>query len=512
MIRIGDVRSQPLKHPWREGIAMGRAFELMRADAQAHLTLVQRTMKYRYCRFHGLFHEDMAVAARLEDGSLAYQWGQMDKLIDFLLSIGLRPFAELGPMPKALSSGPTVFFHWQMNVTPPRNWSEWGDLVRAFAEHAIERYGIEEVRQWRFEVWNEPNLDAFWTGTQEDYWNLYRTAAEALKGVDSQLQVGGPASAEAGWIDDFLDFVDKNDVPADFLSTHAYPQNEFASHPTRAESPHAPGMYFPATVRWVRERVRASSRPNLPIYWTEWSALDAKDKEDIDWYANSTIDELYAAALVTHVCRNLDADSDGLFWWVASDIFEEMGLPQAPFSNTFGMVTIQGVPKASFHAFRLLAEMRGPVLSLEIESPHPGASAVATQEGKMVRVLLWNHVPRGLPEEVWEGEISVPDLAGRIASSLHVKRDRGSAYEAWRDAGESHNSTSVQEQVIAALSTPEGRMTRMSDGDFAFRLEPGEVMLVEFGRAPDPKIEKGTDSDLTANWNDQLHVPDSANT
>jgi xylan 1,4-beta-xylosidase len=151
----------------------------------------------------------------------------MDQIFDFLLSIDMKPFVELSFMPTALSSGGDIVFHYKGNVNPPRNYTEWGDLIRELAVHLTARYGEEEVAKWFFEVWNEPNLEAFWKGTQVDYFKLYQTTATTLKEVLPQIKVGGPATAKNEWITEFLNFCEDQHVPCDFVSTHHYPTDAF---------------------------------------------------------------------------------------------------------------------------------------------------------------------------------------------------------------------------------------------------------------------------------------------
>lgn len=91
--------------------------------------------------------------------------------------------------------GTQTIFHYRGNVTPPRDYEVWGELIRRLAQHLVERYGLDEVRTWPFEVCNESNLSGFWAGTQDEYFHLYRAAAAAIKAVDSQIRVGGPAAA-----------------------------------------------------------------------------------------------------------------------------------------------------------------------------------------------------------------------------------------------------------------------------------------------------------------------------
>jgi len=103
----------------------------------------------------------------------------------------------------ALASKDEVVFHYRGNIHR-RMTTRHGDLIRKLTHHWVERYGLSEVRRWFFEVWNEPNLSAFWTGSQMDYFRLYQHAARAIKDVDGALSVGGPATADNAWIDAFM--------------------------------------------------------------------------------------------------------------------------------------------------------------------------------------------------------------------------------------------------------------------------------------------------------------------
>src|SRR5262249_51579293 len=189
--------------------------------------------------------------------------------VDFLRSIGMRPFVELSFMPTALASGTATIFSYRGNVTPPRDYREWAGLVRRLARHWADRYGLDEARQWYFEVWNEPNLPAFWAGTREDYFELYRHTALALKGVDAALRVGGPAPAANAWVEEFLAFCTRHGLPADFVSTHHYPNDPLWSAAQDTEGELA-GSRRGLLREWAAEaRQRARG---LPLYYTEWNA------------------------------------------------------------------------------------------------------------------------------------------------------------------------------------------------------------------------------------------------
>ncbi len=233
--------SKPFEHFWEHTVGSGHAPLALRADWQAQLRRCHHELGFRHVRFHALLSDEMGTLI-CERNKPLYSFFNADQIMDFLVSIGMRPFVELSFMPETLASGSTRVFSYQANVTPPKTYRKWEELIHKLASHWVKRYGLGEVREWFFEVWNEPNLKAFWNGTQKEYFKLYRITAEALKRVDPLLKVGGPATARNAWIPDFLDFCSKRKVPVDFLSTHHYPTDAFgkAGADTISQLQHAP--------------------------------------------------------------------------------------------------------------------------------------------------------------------------------------------------------------------------------------------------------------------------------
>lgn len=490
MIILGSGTGVRLRMPWRNAIAVGRAYDLVRADLRAHLSTLQRAFGYRYCRFHAVFDEDMDVVVRRPDGSIAYQWHHVDQVYDALLAMGLRPFVELNAMPKALASGTQEMFWYRINVTPPRAWGEWEDLVHAFARHLVDRYGVEEVRTWYFEVWNEPNLNGFWSGTKEDYFRLYDASAAALKRVDRGLRVGGPATSKTSWLEDMVEHCAGAGVPLDFVSTHLYPQDEYVEHPDRAGSPFAAGAWFAGTIERARRRVdEASHRCGLPspeLHFTEWNAMTCGRSADIDWLNNPTNDSLHGAAFVVANCLALDRCVDTLAWWVASDVFVETGLPHSAYSMTYGMLTIHGIPKASFQAFRLLRRMRGELLAVCRDADAPRQSGIAaTADGEARNLLLWNQRLLEDPApQAWRERVRVPLAAAgaHVVLMARVRAGAGSAYESWLAMGAPHNLSPLEEEALRAHAEPAWEMATVAAGSQAAELDvelaPGEVLFV----------------------------------
>ena len=196
----------PLNTMFKECIGAGRANEGLRADWQQQLAYVKKECGFKYIRMHGLLTDDMAVYKEDKNGNPQYNYMYVDVLFDYLQSIGMKPFIELGFMPSALASGDKTIFWWKGNVTPPKDYDKWGALISDLTRHFTERYGANEVKTWYFEIWNEPNLDGFWAGSREEYFKLYAYSVKAIKGINPAYRVGGPATAGAAWESEMIDF------------------------------------------------------------------------------------------------------------------------------------------------------------------------------------------------------------------------------------------------------------------------------------------------------------------
>ena len=171
---------------FQQVVGAGRAAEGLRADWQKDLAMVHRECGFKYIRFHGLLQDEMGVYREDKFGNAVYNFQYVDALYDAILNIGMKPFVEFGFMPEKLASGNKTVFWWKGNVTPPKDYDKWQKLIAAFVKHWTERYGESEVKQWYFEVWNEPNLNIFWSGSQAEYFKLYEVSAQAIKSISPE--------------------------------------------------------------------------------------------------------------------------------------------------------------------------------------------------------------------------------------------------------------------------------------------------------------------------------------
>ena len=339
----------PLNTMFRECVGAGRANEGLRADWQKQLAYVKKECGFKYIRMHGLLTDDMGVYREDKKGNPQYNYMYIDVLFDFLQSIGMKPFVELGFMPGDLASGEQTIFWWKGNVTPPKDYDKWAALIRNLTEHFTERYGSEEVKTWYFEIWNEPNLSpGFWSGTRDDYFKLYKYSANAIKSVNPAYRVGGPATAGAEWEPEMIEFCKSNSVPIDFISTHSYGVrkgylDEFGNSGTILDKN---TMSVSGDVLQTRKEIAGSSMPGLELHYTEWSASYTPSDPIHDSY--------HEAAYVLYKLKQVGNAANSMSYWVFTDIFEESAPRFTPFHGGFGLLTIQGINKPVFYAYHFL--------------------------------------------------------------------------------------------------------------------------------------------------------------
>ncbi|XVV17398.1 GH39 family glycosyl hydrolase [Actinoplanes sp. CA-131856] len=369
------VGSEHLSHLLSTDETGGRPIgaELREALRRVHDELGVRTV-----RAHHILGDDVGVAAG--------DFTRLDQIYDTVRDLGLTPVVEFGFMPRDLARDPgRTVFTYRGIISPPRDWDRWADLIRAFTTHVVDRYGLDEVRDhWWFEVWNEPNLSVFWSGTPAEYWRLYEVTARAVKDVDPSLRVGGPATAAVGWVE--------QQPPGDFVSTHVYGT-------------------IPLDVRPL-----AGDRP---ILWTEWG-VTATHGSDIN-------DSVFAAAFLLKGMYSAAGRMHALAPWVASDHFEELGRPPRLLHGGFGLLTVGNLAKPKFWALSL-AERLGPD-ELPAEVTGDGAGSLVTAWASRYRdgglgILLNNST---LDHSKVNGS---PDLARTIRLRPHL--DKPHLLRVWR--------------------------------------------------------------------------------
>jgi xylan 1,4-beta-xylosidase len=343
----------------------------------AQLKTASDELGFRYLRFHDIFHDDLGTV-KMVDNKVVYDWTKIDYLYDHMLKSGVKPFIELGFTPSALKTSDQTIFYWKGNTSHPRL-DLWKNLIDTFARHLIERYGKEEVQSWYFEVWNEPNLDGFWQyADQEDYFALYGLTARTLKTVDPKLRVGGPSTAGAAWVPELLAYAKATNTPVDFITTHTYGvdygylDEEGKMDLQLSKKPDA----IIADVQKVRNEIEASHLPGTPLFFSEWST--SYNPRDL------THDSYIAAPYIADKLKHTQGLAQGMSYWVYSDLFEEPGPPGNTFHGGFGLMTKDGVRKASWFAYKYLNALKGN------EIPSPDSQTWAAYDGRSVAAVVWD--------------------------------------------------------------------------------------------------------------------------
>lgn len=465
--------------PWAHCVGSDRVSTMLRSEYWERFRTLQKVMAVPYIRCHGLLCDELAVVRRHEwEGKkrLTFNFTYLDQIFDTMREHRVKPFVELGFMPEALASGEQTIFWWKGNVTPPADWDEWASLVTALARHWIERYGLDEVRTWPFEVWNEPNLQGFWKDAdQAAYFRLYETSARALKAVDSELQVGGPAICGGWdhWIDDFLRFVKTNEVPLDFFSRHLYAGKtptlttpEFLYQPM--SRPHEPLE----ELRSVRKRISENGYPDLPLCITEFNT---------SWHPQNPIhDTPYNAAYLARLLSESGDYVESLSYWTFSDVFEETDVGQSLFYGGFGMIARHGILKPTYHLFSFFNRMGEEIL-------HRDSQCLITRRPDgAVALAAWNPVQtQATSDDQRSLAVSVPWDSGRaLALRRRVSEEWANPWGLWRRLGRPRNPDRAVIDALKDSAAPriESAVLEPNAGalEIQLTLTRNEVTLIEF--------------------------------
>jgi xylan 1,4-beta-xylosidase len=485
VIQVPAEPSGRFPDAWRQCVGTGRLDLALRRDYQDSLKLLQREIGFRYIRGHGLLSDGMGIHQPYEwEGArrVRHSFTYVDQVVDAYLELGIRPFLELGFMPTELGSGEQTVFWWRGNVTPPRSHREWADLVRATLAHLIDRYGLDEVRTWPIEVWNEPNLADFWQGADEKaYHRLYEVTAHAVKDVDPELRVGGPALSPGAddWLERFAEFTERREVPVDFVSKHAYTSENAQHVPFAVHQKLAPATDLLDQFATPRDRLKNTRLAGLPVHITEFNSSYRPD--------NPVHDTAFHAAYLAPVLASGGDHADSFSYWTFSDVFEENGIPTSLFHGGFGLLTHRQVKKPTYHLYAFMARMGPDQLARgdgHLVTRHP--------DGR-VTVLAWAPVDasgRTPGPERHRLRLSIPvGAAEAFVRRSTVDEEHGNARTAWQRMGSPRSPRPYQLDILHEAAEPARSHARLpvEDGraELDLTLTRHEITLVEVAPVAD---------------------------
>lgn len=498
-----------LEHTYRNLCCVGSARQFLYADIQKMLTQVQDEIGYKYVKFHGILSDEMMVYNEKPDGTPTYSFALMDKVLDFLRSIHLKPLVQLSFMPRLLAKDPEKLIDmWNFNTSPPKDLEKWTDLIHATISHMMDRYGIEEVRTWLFCVWNEPDgsLDSFGWEDKEEFYRFYDATYKTVKSIDPSLIFGTPSlllqpKSDQQWAMDFFRFAERNNCQSDFVNIHYY-DNSFSSGDgdildyfsiNNIAKPCPLNVDALAFTKFLNEIKQAKHQLKImdqPVYLTEWN-LTISQRDLIN-------DTCFKSCYLT---KNLLENYDRIHsfgYWSISDFMEELQIPDAFYHGGLGMFTYNGIPKAHYYTFRFMRNLGDEVLA-------KGNGYFVTRKDNTIIMILYNYehfsklFASGILFDMNDSNRYAPFTRKNTARfqigfkhlpsdsclirETVVNKNQGSSYDAWAKMGSKTTLRNDEIDLLKEISKPGVSIYQdvISDGhlNLSIEMEPLEVRMIE---------------------------------
>lgn len=460
-------RHEPINPLWNMGGNTCHAPLWQRPDLKRQLKTVKNNLGFNYIRCHGMLSDNMEVVSA--DGR-TFNFDRIISAISGILELGLKPFMELSSMPGAFARDSHHICHYYFRSDPPKDWQCWYDLIKALTETLLCRFGGQEVRSWYFEIWNEPDI-SFWSGSMDEYFRLYDLSRKAIKDVDSSLRVGGPATARTRWIQEFIDHVSvpSADDPSpgircDFISAHAYPSDIEFLDSARGNVILLQASVMRELFGKVRQKVDAEFGEKFPLFVGEWNSSAGP----LAW----NHDECNNAAFVCKTMVELMPYCQGSLYWNISDIYEECGFNYIPFHGGYGLITVNDIPKAAYHAFRFLNSLSKHGIAANLDESNEEHGVIASRSENQLDILVWNYIQPGTSGLPLRYKLSgIPsDVTGTLEM---VMPEHGSAYETWRRLGAPDY---LNPETMSALQFASIPFQQCVKADDILELPPGTVL------------------------------------
>ncbi|MCR8642837.1 helix-turn-helix domain-containing protein [Paenibacillus sp. N1-5-1-14] len=492
-------KHKPLKPYWQEMCTISKAKEILHSEVQRQLRMVQEHIPFRYIRFHGIFDDEMMVYREGPDGQPILNFFYVDQLLDFIRSVGLRPYIELGFMPKDLASSEFSFFHKKSYLGMPKDLRNWQLLIEQFMLHCKQRYGVEEMKTWYFACWNEPDMPLFWEGSFEQYGELYTITYEAVKASCADFQMGGPdiisETIHAGeWLDTYLQFCEARKCVPDFIAFHSYPvyftdQLDWQRLTPKSIHHSTCEDYVKETVHLLKDKLKRAWGYVPDIHVTEWNATP--------FHRDLTNDTTYKAAyIVKNVLENID-EVKSLAYWSLTDLLEELAPAETTFHGGLGLITNNGIKKPGYYAYEMLGRMGDQLVAR-------GKGYCLTKSQDRYQLMVYHychydrlysmheslgidarnryHVFRDMNELEMNFKVDGLPSGDYEVRQVLLSRSHGSAYDTWLEMGAPATLYPDDVAYMNSKSVPlqERKIMKIEQStDFKCVLTPHEVRLYE---------------------------------
>ncbi len=432
------------RHTWKGLGNIDQMRWMGRKDCLKHLESARKELGINHIRAVGLYDDNLFVLGRdpvnfenHKEGDYRTNWQYIDYIFDELLDIGISPVFTTAFMPSALASGTQTVFDTRNNVSLPRSYDQWAELVSTTLKHNIYRYGNTRMKQWYYEVWNEPNLGAFFGGNKEDFFKLWQTTWNAIKSVDPDFRIGGPSTARAEWIPEFIMFARENNCMPDFLVGHIYNNDsEFAalspfSGPQEDKMNKSPN-FIGGVIKGVKE-IAEEHNFGGEIHWNEWGR---------SWLPYDPLRETAnEAAFIVKTIGEASQYADYFAYWCLSDIYNQLGYGAETFHGNYGMMNLQGLKKPSYFAHQLLGNLDNKRLQIMAIPEDQQLNAIATCEDKSISVMVYSYdhnFELHYPSKSVCIKIELPagfDLSASEIKLYRVSQEQNNIVKYWEKSG-----------------------------------------------------------------------------
>lgn len=487
-------------------IGVSRAKELLFEAVRDQLKEAQHRMRFDFIKMHDILGDDLHVYSENIDGEPVYNFNLTDQVLDFLLSIRLRPLIQLSFMPEALAANKNNrLFCGHIIVSEPSDLKKWCLLIRHFVTHLIDRYSLDEVKTWLFSVWNEPGTSnkLFGLNSDEAYYTLYKATYDTVKSIDPEFVFGGPASFSAygksdDWLLRFLEYADRAECRPDFITTHYYDidlsyeffrQNKSQGALWLSPEPDS----FSKHLGLLLTQFQEIGYGDTPVYITEWNSTTS--------HKDLLSDTCFKAAYIVKNAIRVIPKIDGLCYWLLTDLHEEHTLDPQIFHGGLGLFTVNGIRKPSYYALLFISRLGERVV-------YVNDGVVVTENGTETVVLLYNyhHYSENYARDIGinvsytERYSAFPDkgrrnidlefshLSGKyLITEQIINRNHGSAFDNFIKMGAIEPMTTEDRDYLRNISVPQVKKSFLTAAPLRLSISLGafEIRLLNIRPAVD---------------------------
>jgi xylan 1,4-beta-xylosidase len=422
-----------LPHFWTSFGTCHYGIFLTHPEIKDHIRDAVANLGMNKIRSHGFLMDDVGIYHDV-NGKVEYNWTNADTIMDFLKNLGINPILDFNSMPGDLASGGATCFAYKQNITPPKDYGKWQNLIKEIVAHYNTRYGAEVMAKWRLEVWNEP--DMFFSGSEDQYHQIYKATALGARAALPTIKIGGASPSgpyRFGWCENLIKYCQSNSLPINCFIYHT----------------------------WIIGDCRTGHFGALDIMNKYDTTLESIDTEWGPTYEfnvgyqpqETTQGSICVADVICSISRRCFNEKKkfpfAYSWWVISDVFEEAGYGgyrNNPINTgCMGIISRQGLHKPAYNVFKMLNMMGNTQISIS-STPNGSVNGMAAMNtDSSIQVMVYNtfkdYGPGEGSERPPEGSDDVTlTINGILFSKINYRRmvvdgEHGNAYAEWLKIG-----------------------------------------------------------------------------